>query len=232
VPTLASPPKVVAPAVHRAILLGVPLAFAALTLLHPQQDPHELGSDAMRWLVVHALQLIMTVLLAYSIWMLLDGLAGWAASIARGAIPAFLVFFSAFDGVAGLATGWLEQDAHHHGTDDQVTIRAAIDELFNGNWLTGNLSIAGAATAFSWLAITLAAAVALHRAGAGGLTVAAMATASLFASHPPPFGTIGLLAFFLAAYRWDRQRRALSVTDLGIGSPPAPRHERATHHDR
>ncbi|MEV6492026.1 hypothetical protein AB0M20_25920 [Actinoplanes sp. NPDC051633] len=218
--TLTSPQRTAPPVTRRAILLGVPLAFAALTLLHPQQDPHELGSAATRWLVVHALQLILTVLLAYSIWMLLDGLAGRAALLARGAIPAFLVFFSAFDGVAGLATGWLEQDAHHHGTADQATIRAAIDELFNGNWLTGNLSIAGAATAFSWLAITIASAVALHQAGAGGLTVAAMAAASLFASHPPPFGTIGLLAFFLAAYRWDRRRRAFGITGPGVGSPP------------
>ena len=191
---------------RRLLLLSGPLAFAGLTLLHPHDDPHELGDAVGRWLVVHALQLVLSVLLAYSIWILLDGLAGRAASIARAALPVFLVF-SAFDAVAGLSTGWLARDAHNHPKGDQDVINDAIVELFHGNWLTGNLSVAGAVTAFAWLAVALGAAVALRRAGADRLTVAAMAGASLFASHPPPFGTIGLLALAVAAYRWDRHLR-------------------------
>jgi hypothetical protein len=194
------------------ILLAVPPTFAALTLLHPGQDPHLLGRDVTQWLLVHTAQLVLTVLLAYALWFLLEDLTGWGANLARAALPVFLVFFSAFDAVAGLATGWLEHDAHHHDATEQVTIRGAIDELFNGNWLTGNLSIAGGTAAIAWLAITIGAAVALHRAGANRLTVTAMACAALFANHPPPLGTAGLLALSVAAYMWDRQLRHRSAT--------------------
>jgi len=198
-----SPPR----GLRRALLLAVPPAFAALTLFHPEEDPHQLGSGVTQWLVVHTAQLVLTVLLAYAIWILLEGLTGWGARLARAALPVFLVFFSAFDAVAGLATGWLERGAHHHHATEQVTIRSAIDELFNGNWLAGNLSIAGGTSAVAWLALTIGAAVALRRAGAGRLTVTGMAVASLFANHPPPLGTAGLLALSVAAYTWDRQLR-------------------------
>jgi hypothetical protein len=196
-----SPPR----GLRRAIVLAVPPTFAALTLLHPEQDPHQLGGDVTQWLLVHTAQLVLTVLLAYALWFLLEGLAGWGARLARAALPVFLVFFSAFDAVAGLATGWLEHDAHHHDATEQVTIRGAIDELFNGNWLTGNLSIAGGTSAVAWLAVTIGAAIAMHQAGATRLTVTAMALASLFANHPPPLGTAGLLALSVAAYTRDRQ---------------------------
>jgi len=192
---------------RRALVLAVPPTFAALTLFHPEEDPHQLGSGVTQWLLVHTAQLVLTVLLAYAIWILLEGLTGWGARLARAAVPVFLVFFSAFDAVAGLATGWLERDAHHHHVTEQVTIRSAIDELFNGNWLAGNLSIAGGTSAVAWLAITIGAAVALHKAGAGRLSVTAMAVAALFANHPPPLGTAGLLALSAAAYTWDRQLR-------------------------
>ena len=198
-----SPPR----GLRRALVLAVPPTFAALTLFHPEEDPHQLGAGVTQWLLVHTAQLVLTVLLAYAIWILLEGLTGWGARLARAALPVFLVFFSAFDAVAGLATGWLERDAHHHHATEQVTIRGAIDELFNGNWLAGNLSIAGGTSAVAWLALTIGAAVALRQAGAGRLTVTAMAVAVLFANHPPPLGTAGLLALSVAAYTWDRQLR-------------------------
>jgi len=206
-----SPPR----GLRRALILAVPPTFAALTLFHPEQDPHQLGSGVTQWLVVHTAQLVLTVLLAYALWILLEGLTGWGARLAKAALPVFLVFFSAFDAVAGLATGWLERDAHHHPATEHVTIRTAIDELFNGNWLAGNLSIAGGTSAVAWLALTLGAAVALRQAGAGRLTVTAMAAAALFANHPPPLGTAGLLALSVAAYTWDRQLRRQHRSGIG-----------------
>jgi len=214
--TMPSPPR----GLRRVILLAVPPTFAALTLLHPGQDPHLLGGEVTKWLLVHTAQLVLTVLLAYALWFLLEDLTGWGAILARAALPVFLVFFSAFDAVAGLATGWLEHDAHHHEPTEQVTIRGAIDELFNGNWLTGNLSIAGGTSAVAWLAITIGAAIAMQRAGAPRLTVTAMALAALFANHPPPLGTAGLLALSVAAVTWDRQlhrRQAAAGITASVG---------------
>ena len=133
------------------------------------------------------------------------------------ALPAFLVFFSTFDAVAGLATGWLHHAANHQtGAQQAATLRAA-DELFNHNWLTGNLSIAGSVSAVAWAVIAIAAAVALRRAGADRLTVTLMAASLLFVNHPMPTGTLGMLALFAAALLWDRRR-----TKLGAGSADSP----------
>jgi ABC-type transporter Mla maintaining outer membrane lipid asymmetry permease subunit MlaE len=132
------------------------------------------------------------------------------------------VFFSTFDAVAGLATGWLHHAANRQtGAQQAATLRAA-DELFNHNWLTGNLSVAGSVTAVAWAVIAIAGAAALRRAGANRLTVALMAASVLFVNHPVPTGTLGMLALFAAAFLWDRRRRksgAGGADSLGAALP-------------
>jgi hypothetical protein len=198
---------------RRLILLGTPLAFAVVTTLHPTTGagPGDPSLPVTRWLTVHGLQVVLTVLLAYCIWILLDGIHNRAATTARVALPVFLVFFSTFDAVAGLATGWLHHRASSQtGAEQAATLKAA-DELFNHNWLTGNLSVAGSVTAVAWAVIAVAGAVALRRAGADGLTVGLMAASLLFVNHPVPTGTLGMLALFAAAFRWDRRRNRTAV---------------------
>jgi hypothetical protein len=121
---------------RRLILLGTPLAFAIVTTLHPTTGagPGDLSLPVARWLTVHGLQVILTVLLAYCIWILLDGIRNRAATTARAALPVFLVFFSTFDAVAGLATGWLHHTANRQTGAQQAATLQAADELFNHNW--------------------------------------------------------------------------------------------------
>ena len=193
--------------IRRVGMLGPPLAFAALTLLHSHASPSELGADIRRWMVVHSLQLILSVLVAYCVWWILDGIRGAAAQTARAALPIFLVFFSTTDAVAGLATGWLTHTANTQSAADQAATLRAVDSLFNDNWLTGSFSVAGSVGATAWAVVAIAGAVALRTAGADRLTVALMAISLVFANHPPPSGTVGMLALCAAAYRWDRRRQ-------------------------
>ena len=202
--------------IKRVGMLSAPLAFAALTLFHSHTSPSELGEGITRWMVVHSLQLILSVLVAYCVWWILDGIRGAAAQTARAALSIFLVFFSATDAVAGLATGWLTHTANSQSAADQSATLRAVDTLFNDNWLTGSFSVAGSVGATAWAVVAIAGAVALRVAGANRLTVALMAISLVFANHPPPSGTIGMLALCAAAYRWDR-RRQQSITDT---SPP------------
>jgi hypothetical protein len=189
---------------RRTLLIGVPVTFAALTLLHPMEDPWELGSALDRWMLVHVGQLVLTVLLAYALWLLVDGIRSRSAAVMRVALPVFVVAFTAFDSVAGIATGWLAGRAEDQtGTAREHTLDS-IEYLFADNWLAGNLSILGGTTAIAWVTIAIAAAIALKGAGADRLTVIAMCTAVLFANHPAPFGTIGLLAIGVAGYRTSR----------------------------
>jgi hypothetical protein len=204
---------------RRLVLLGTPLAFAAVTLLHPMASPDEPNLALGRWWTVHLLQIPLTILLAYCIWILLDGLRSTAATTARAALPVFLVSFSAYDAVAGVATGWLARAASEQSGADQLATRGAIGELFNDNWLAGNFSVLGSASAVAWAVVAVAAAVALRRAGADGLTVGLMALSSVFLNHPTPTGTLGMLALFGAAFLWDRRRGKADAPISGASAP-------------
>ena len=136
--------------IKRVGMLSGPLAFAALTLFHSHTSPSELGEGITRWIGVHSLQLVLSVWLAYCVWWILDGIRGAAAQTARAALPIFLVFFSATDAVAGLATGWLTLTANSQSAADQAATLRAVDSLFNDNWLTGSFSVAGSVGATAW----------------------------------------------------------------------------------
>lgn len=206
---------------RRWFVVGTPLVFAGISVFHPLSHPAELaGGGVSRWIAVHLLQLVLSVLLAISVWLLLDGIQSRAATAARLAVPVWLAFFSAFDGVAGLGTGWMAHAAHGHVGEEQAASVRAIRELFEQNWLTGNLSVAGSVAGLSWLVIALASAVALSRAGADRITVVLMGASLLFANHPPPTGTLGLLALAAASYRWMRQRQEVGQSLSGSGITP------------
>ena len=151
---------------RRALVVGTPVVFAGLTLLHPMEDPWKLGDALDRWMAVHVGQVVLTILLAYSVWLLLSDLAGRSAKVARAALPVFLVAFAAFDAVAGIATGWLAMRADDQTGAAKAASLDAIEYLFADNWLAGNLSILGGLTAVSWMTLVVAAAVALRSAGA------------------------------------------------------------------
>lgn len=185
---------------RRWFMVGTPLAFAVLTAVHPMVDPWT-GDALHRWMLVHTAQLGMTVLLAYVVWLMVDGLCSRSATVVRVALPVFLVALSAFDAVAGLATGLLVGRAEEQSGAAREATLAAADHLFYDNWLAGNLSVLGGVTAISWTVIAVALALALRGSGADRVTVAWLGAAVLFAQHAAPFGTIGLLALTVAVWR-------------------------------
>jgi hypothetical protein len=203
---------------RRIVVLATPLVFAMLTLAHPAEDPWELGGALDRWMVVHTLQLALTVPLAWTMWSLVEGITSRSAAVVRAMLPVFLVAFSAFDAVAGLATGWLAMRANDQTGAARADTLNAIEYLFSDNWLAGNLSVLGGVTAVSWMIIAVSGALALRGAGADRPTVVAMSAAALFASHPAPFGTVGLLA--LGVVVWRRRPCGLPTTNEPVTASP------------
>ena len=202
---------------RRWFMVGTPVAFAVLTALHPMEEPWT-GGTLDRWMLVHTAQLAMTVLLAYVVWGLVDGIRSRSATAVRVTLPVFLVALSSFDAVAGLATGLMSARAEgQSGAARAATIDAA-EHLFYGNWLAGNLSVLGGVTTVSWIVIIVAAAVALRGVGADRVTVACLGGALLFAQHPAPFGTVGLLSLALAVWRLTRVAPAVAETRPSAGS--------------
>ena len=201
----------------RLLFYAGPLLWAVLIVFHPNpggDSPYEgISGDVDRWLVVHVGQLILTPLIFLAVWMLLDGLDSASARVSRAALVVWTVFFSAYDTVQGIATGILTRHADGLAAEEQAGFAAAIDFLVNDSLLAGNYSFIGFVAGASWFVVAIAAAVALHKAGAGKAVVAAACLSIVVAVHTAP-AAIGYLALFVAGVLRERQR-----TKSVLGAP-------------
>ena len=183
---------------RRLVLLGTPIALLGLEITHPVfSSMEELLPSADRWLVVHVIQIPLFGLIAVAVYLLVDGLRGQAATISRLAMWVFIVFYIALDAISGVATGIQLQYASGLDAEQQSIVVQAIDAQFDDP-ITNAIGVVGT---IGWLAGVLAAATALHRAGAPRLSVLLLVPAALIFSlnHEPPLGPIAFGCFFLAA---------------------------------
>jgi hypothetical protein len=182
------------------VLLAAPLLWLLLALLHPMGEPYEgIADEADRWIFVHVAQLVLTPFLAAGVWLLLGRIQSVAALIARAALVLWMVFFSAFDAVAGIATGVLTRHANSLAGEEREGVVAAIEFLWDDSQLAGGgLSVLGNLGHLSWVVVAIAATVALYRAGVSRVVVAATFLSVLFASHSGLGAAVGLAALFVA----------------------------------
>ena len=201
-------------------LLAAPLLWLVPAFLHPMGDPYAgIADEADMWIFVHVAQLVLMPFLAAGVWMLLDGLRSGAAWVARSALVLWLVFFSAFDAVAGIATGVLTRHANSLTGQDQEGVVAAIEFLWADSLLAnGGFGVLGNLGHFSWVIVAVAATVALHRAHAGRVVVAATLLSVLFASHSGLGAAAGLIALFVAELVTFRRRSSVATPQ----TTPAP----------
>jgi hypothetical protein len=189
------------------LVLAAPLLWAVLVLFHPLGDEtnayESISGSVDRWLAVHVGQLVLTPLLFLTVWRLLDGLSSAAAKVSRAALVVWAVFFSAYDSVQGIAVGILVQHANSLAGSEQAAVAGAIDHLVSDNRLAGGVSAIALVGQGSWLVVAIAAAVALHQAGAGKAAVIAACLATVFAVHLAP-AAVGLVALFAAALLRER----------------------------
>jgi hypothetical protein len=127
------------------------------------------------------------------------------ATISRATLVVWTVFFSAYDSIQGIATGILTRHANGLPGDEQTAVAGAIDFVVSDSRLAGNVSFVWFMAAASWVIVAIAAAVALHKAGAGRAAVAAACLSTVFAVHEAP-AAIGLLALAVAGVLRERQR--------------------------
>jgi hypothetical protein len=111
-----------------------------------------------------------------------------------------MVFFSAFDAVAGLASGVLVRHATSLAGAERENVNAAIDFLFHDSQFAAGakVSVLAALGQGTWIIVAIAATVALHRSGASRLVVGATLVSVLFTLHAGFPAAIGLVALFLA----------------------------------
>lgn len=185
------------------LVLAAPLLWVVLAIVHPEDEGglyEGIADQTGRWLFVHLGQLVLIPFLAAGVWMLLGRIQSVAGAVARAALALWMVFFSAFDAIAGIATGVLARHANSLAGEERESVAGAIDFLFGDSQLAGgsNFSILGNLGQLTWVAVAIAATVALYRGRAPGLVVAATLLSGLFAVHSGFPAAVGLGALFVA----------------------------------
>lgn len=155
------------------LLVGTPLLLGGVLWFHPH------GGDGLydaltpvvdTWLLVHYLLLPLFGLLGVCLYLLLRGYTGPIATIGRIGVAVYLVFYIAFEAIAGIATGLLIREAQALPPEQQEGVAEAIQvvsaEPIAALALTGTV---GAIVA------VVAIAILLRRSGAPLVPVALLA---------------------------------------------------------
>jgi hypothetical protein len=199
------------------------LAFAAFTILHPQPDENTQAlMDASTWFMAyHMIQLPLIGLVAVSVLLLADAFgraSAWPVCLGMGT---FLVFFSAYDTLAGVGTGLAMRGARGLPETQQDAVFSLVKTWPAAEPWVFWLSIVGTGgwiLALGYLTIT---------ARAGGVPRAqwiflGLAAFFLLLGHPAPFGTLAFGSLFIAALIHERH------TSHAHGRAPSGRHPALT----
>lgn len=183
---------------RRAVLFGVPLLYLVLGLLHAPSNP-EVGDETGLFIGVHVAQLFLIGGLAYMLWLLVDGLEGRAAGVARALILPFVILYTALDSVLGIAWGIVARQANELPVADQGAAGRLIDALLEPDPF-GYVLYFGAG--LLWLAVVLAVVTALGRSAPPTALVLMTIGATVFVlGHARPVGPIAM-ALFVAGIAW------------------------------
>jgi hypothetical protein len=183
-----------------AFLIGVPLAWAVLLLFHPTGSGElydEVRGEVTRWQVVHVGTLFFIGLMGLAVYLLVRDLTGLAARVSRWAAAVFVLFYGAWEAVAGLAVGALVQYTNGLPAAERPIGSDAIESL-NDNAIVGDFGLLAIIGSLGWITAVIAAALAVRRAGAPLAAAVLLGLSAIVANHPPPTGPLGL-AFFAGA---------------------------------
>jgi hypothetical protein len=191
---------------RRVLLLGPPLALAAWTIVHPrpdENDPQAVMDVATWFMVFHVVQLALVGFVSLSVLLLADDFGRATAWTTRLGVGVFLLFFGAYDSIAGIATGLAMRTARDLPPAQQDGVWATVKDWPGFEPPVFALNVVGT---LGWVVAVGALAVAARRMGAPRSQWILIALAALFllGGHPAPFGTIAFGSLFLAALLRER----------------------------
>jgi hypothetical protein len=202
-----------------AFMVAVPLLFATLLLFHPGGDGTNIYADLQDnvtpFLVVHIGMLVFLPLMAAVIYMLLRGIDSTAARVSRIALVPFVVFYSAWEVLQGIANGVLAHFVNNLPAAETATGANLIQD-FAKSPLVRDLGVFATIGSLALIASLIAAGIALRReAGAPASVPVLLAIAAfLITAHPPPFGPTGLVLFVGVVLLLVRSRSATRAAAL------------------
>jgi hypothetical protein len=196
-----------------AFLIGVPLAWAVLLMFHPGGEATDVyGSardDVTAFLVVHLGMLLFIPLMAVAVYLLLRGVPGTAAKVGRIALIPFVVFYSAWETLQGIANGVLVDKVNAMPASDR-DVGAELVQDFAESPLVADLGVFAILGSLGLIVALIATGVALKREAGAPTSVAVLLGISgfLITAHPPPFGPTGLALFIAAVLLLVRSQAA------------------------
>ena len=207
---------------RRLLLIGPPFALAVLTIFHPHPDENTQAlADASTWFMAyHMIQLPLIGLVAISVFLLADGFGRASAWPVCLGIGTFLVFFSAYDTLAGIGTGLAMRGTQGLSETQQNTVFEIVKTWPAAEPWVFWLSIVGTGgwiLAVGYLAFTARAAGAPR----AQWIFIGLAVAFLMLGHPAPFGTLAFGSLFFAAVVHEREASRVSRQLLPSSSQPA-----------
>jgi hypothetical protein len=196
-----------------AFLVGVPLAWAVLLMFHPGGEASDVyGSvrdDVTAFLVVHLGMLVFIPLMAVAVYLLLRGVPGTAAKVGRIALIPFVIFYSAWETLQGIANGVLVHQVNGMPAADR-DVGAELVQDFAESPLVTDLGVFAILGSLGLIVALIATGVALKREAGAPTSVAVLLGISgfLITAHPPPFGPTGLVLFIAAVLLFVRSQSA------------------------
>jgi len=185
---------------RRVLLLAPPLAFAAFEGIHPRPDVNaQAVMEIATWFATfHAMQLVLIGLVAVSVAILADELGAARAWSTRLGMGVFLIFFSAYDAVAGIATGLAMRTARDLPAAQQEGVWETVKDWPGLDPPVFAINVVGT---LGWVVALIGIALIARRGGAARSEWILIGLAGFFllGGHPFPFGTIAFGCLFIAA---------------------------------
>ena len=191
---------------RRGLILLPPLVVAVYEIFHPMPDVNAAAViDVAGWFTLfHAIQLVLFPFLVLSIALLAQNLGVFGHWVTRLGLVLVLVFFSAYDAIAGIATGLAMRAASDLSAAEQDVVFEVVKDWPGFDpavFAIGVVAVVGMVLALAMLTIGAR----RLEVGRGPVILLAAATIAAIGGHPFPFGTVAFGCLFLAAVLLDRR---------------------------
>jgi uncharacterized membrane protein YccF (DUF307 family) len=194
---------------RRGFIFLAVAGYIVLGAVHPANI--EVGDETTLYLALHLVQPLLILLLAWGVWLLVKGLRGRAAEIARIAIVPYAIAYSMLDAIAGVALGQAVREANDMSPADAAAVQRLLDGGSGQDYIGIAIFIASGLT---WFVMALATALAVKQVGGRGPAVLMTIGAAIFAvGHPFPTGPIGIALFGLGVAWLELRREAAKAPE-------------------